>query len=160
MNTNVENGSPRVAGYLSLLAVQIIGAMLFIWNELPVFNQLLRYPGEQLPYAPYDDLTTIGILLAMQAAYWYRLRRVPIPFQAPKLILSHSLLFLGRLSFIFGGALFSVVFFRHVPALDRGADVLLMIGRGLLLGGSLFALFCLALELERLGHALEDNHGN
>jgi hypothetical protein len=67
-------------------------------------------------------------------------------------------LFLGRLSFIFGGALFSVVFFRHLPALDGDADVFLMTGHGLLLGGALFALFCLSLELERLGHALEAKH--
>jgi hypothetical protein len=87
-------------------------------------------------------LTTIGILLVMQVAYWYRLRRVPIAFQGPNLILSHLFLFLGRLSFIFGGALFSVVFFRHLPVLDNGADALLMTGRGLLLGGALFALFC------------------
>src|ERR1700722_15114357 len=46
---------------------------------------ILRNPGEQLPSIPYDDLTTIGTLLLMQVAYWYRLRRVPIPFQRPNL---------------------------------------------------------------------------
>jgi hypothetical protein len=46
-------------------------------------------------------------------------------------------------------------FFRHLPALDNDADALLMTGRGLLLSGTLFALFCLTLELERWGHALE-----
>jgi hypothetical protein len=147
-----------VAAYLSLLAVQIVGALVFVWKELPAFNQLLRNPGEPLPYIAYGDLTTIGILLVMQFAYWYRLRRVPIPFQGPSLILSHLFLFLGRLSFIFGGALFSVVFFRHLPALDSDADTLLMTGRGLLLGDALFALFCLTLELERLGHVLEPKH--
>jgi hypothetical protein len=160
MNTKREHGSPRVATYLSLLAVQIIGAVFFIWKELPAFNQLLHSPGEQLAYVPYDDLTTLGILLAMQAAYWYRLRRIPIPFQGPNPILSHLLLFLGRLTFVFGGALFSVVFFRHVPALDHEANVLLMAARGVLLGGSLFALFCLTLEVERLGHAIEDKYPN
>src|SRR5450631_1430477 len=133
MKTKTESGSRSVAAYLSLLAVQMTGAIFFIWKALPAFNQLLRDPGKQLPYIPHDDLTTIGVLLAMQAAYWYRLQRIAIPFQGPNLILSHLLLFLGRLIFIFGGALFSVVFFRHVPALDDGADVLLMAGRGLLL---------------------------
>jgi hypothetical protein len=155
MKANSENARPGVAAYTSLLAVQIAGALVFIWRELPAFNQLLRNPGQQLPYIPYDDLTTAGILLVMQIAYWYRLRRVPIPFQASNPVLSHVFLFLGRLSFIFGGALFAVVFFRHLPALEDDADVLLMTGRGLLLGGALFALFCLTLELERLGHALE-----
>ena len=44
------------------------------------------------------------------------------------------------------------------PYLSLTTDVLLMAGQGLLLGGALFALFCLALELERLGHALEASH--
>jgi hypothetical protein len=155
MNTKIGSGSRGMAAYASLLAIQIIGALVFIWKELPAFNQLLRNPGQQLPYIPYDDLTTAGILLVMQLAYWYRLRRVAIPFQRLNLIASHLFLFLGRLSFIFGGALFAVVFFRHLPALEDDADALLMIGRGLLLGGALFALFCLTLELERLGRALE-----
>src|ERR1700676_732393 len=125
MSKKSENGSPRLAAYTSLLAVQIAGAILFVWKELPAFNQLLRHPGQQLPYIPYDDLTTAGILLAMQVAYWYRLRRIPIPFQGSNPILSHLFLFLGRLSFIFGGALFAGVFFRHLPALPDDADILL-----------------------------------
>jgi hypothetical protein len=44
------------------------------------------------------------------------------------------------------------------PYLSLTTDVLLMAGQGLLLGGALFALFCLTLELERLGHALESDH--
>jgi hypothetical protein len=140
--------------YLFLLAVQTAGAIFFIARELPDFRQLALYPGEQLPYMRSDDVATIGALLAMQAAYWYRLHRVPIPFRGPNAILSHFLLFLGRLSFIFGGSLFAVVFFRHLPELDQGTDTLLMARRGVLLVGSLFALFCFALELERLGNAI------
>jgi hypothetical protein len=67
---------------------------------------------------------------------------------------------LGRLSFIFGGALFSVAFFRHLPQLDQGADILVTTSRGMLLVGSLFALFCFSLELERLGRSLESNTQN
>jgi hypothetical protein len=159
MKANLDNGNQRVVVYLFLLAVQITGALVFIWKELPAFNQLLRNPGEQLPYIAYDDLTTAGILVAMQITYWYRLKCVAIPFRGPNPFVSHLFLFLGRLSFVFGGALFAVVFFRHLPALDADADAdaLLMTARGLLLGGALFALFCLTLELERLGRALEAN---
>lgn len=147
-----------MAAYLSLLAVQIAGAIFFIWKELPTFEQLLLSAGVQLPNIPYDDLTTIGTLLAMQFAYWYRLRRIAIPVPRANLVLGHLFLFLGRLSFIFGGALFSVVFFRHLPELEHDADVLLMTGRAVLLFGSLFALFCLSLELERWGRVLENSH--
>jgi hypothetical protein len=144
---------PR-AVYLFLLAVQTAGVIFFISRELPDFRQLALYPGEQLAYMRSDDLATVGALFAMQVAYWYRLNRVPIPFRRSNLILSHLLLFLGRLSFIFGGSLFGVVFFRHLPELDQSAGSLLMARRGLFLGVSLFALFCSALELERLGKAL------
>jgi hypothetical protein len=159
MHTNLAS-RPRRGIYLLLLSVQIVGAGFFIWKELPDFRQLALNPGQQLPYIPYDNLATIGVLFVMQVAYWYRLQRIPIPFQGSNLILNHLLLFLGRLSFIFGGALFSVVFFRHLPELDQGADVLVMSGRGLLLGGALFALFCFTLELERLGQALGSNQQN
>jgi hypothetical protein len=145
---------PR-AVYLLLLAVQTAAALFFISRELPDFRQLALYPGEQLAYMRSDDLATICALFAMQVAYWVRVHRVPIPFRGPNALLSHLLLFLGRLSFIFGGSLFAVVFFRHLPELDHNSDTLLMARRGALLVGSLFALFCFALELERLGNALD-----
>jgi hypothetical protein len=143
--------------YLALLAVQTIGALFLIAKVLPDFRQLALYPGEQLPYLRGDDFALIVALVIMQSAYWYRLKRVPIPFQGSSIVLSHILLFLGRLSFIFGGALFAVVFFRHVPELGQSADTLLMARRGLLLAGMLFALFCFTLELERLGGAMGSN---
>jgi hypothetical protein len=155
----MEKVKPRVV-YMSLLAVQIAGAVFFTARELPDFRQLALYPGQQLPHMRSDDVATFGALLVMQVAYWYRLRCVPIPFRSSNAILSHLLLFLGRLSFIFGGSLFGVVFFRHLPEIDQSADLLLMARRGLLLVGSLFALFCFALELERLGHALGNGQRN
>ena len=92
----------------------------------------------------------------MQIAFWYRVLRVPIPLWQPRIFLNHVLLFLGRLSFIFGSALFGIVVFRHLPELDRHIDLLLTIKRGAILLGCLFALFCASLEVERLGHAFED----
>jgi hypothetical protein len=40
------------------------------------------------------------------------------------------LLFLGRLSFIFGSALFSVAVFMHLPELGRATDIVLAAWRG------------------------------
>lgn len=146
--------------YLMLLAVQIIGAMFLIATVLPDFRQLALYPGQQLPYMRGDDFALIVALVIMQVAYWVRLQRVPIPFHGSSVIMGHIFLFLGRLSFIFGGALFAVVFFRHFPELGPTADALLMARRGLFLAGMLFALFCFTLELERLGAALGSNQQN
>src|SRR6266700_4991426 len=56
-------------------------------------------------------------------------------------IRNHALLFAGRLNFIFGAALFSVAFFRHLPEMTQDANLLLMARRGALLCGALFALF-------------------
>ena len=142
--------------YLFLFTLQLTGALFIVLTGLPEFKQLVAHPGEQLPYTPYHNPATIFMVIAMQAAYWYRLHNVPIPSQRSNTILSHLFLFLGRLTFIFGGSLFAVVFFRHLPEIDQGdADIWLMLRRGLQLVASLFALFCATLELERLGRALE-----
>ncbi|HEY5069108.1 MAG TPA: hypothetical protein VII37_04955 [Candidatus Acidoferrum sp.] len=63
----------------------------------------------------------------------------------------------SRLSFIFGAAVFSVVFFRHLPELGLDVDIILLARRGLLLIVSLFALFCFTLELERVANAFGNN---
>jgi hypothetical protein len=141
--------------YLLLLTVQLTGALFIVLSGLPEFRQLVVHPGEQIPYNPYYDPATIVIVIAMQVAYWYRLRCVPIPSWGSNTLLSHLFLFLGRLTFIFGGSLFAVVFFRHLPEIDQAADTWLMSRRGLQLVASLFALFCVTLELERLGRTLE-----
>lgn len=144
----------KPAVYFLLLTVQLTGVLFIVLSGLPEFRHLVAHPGDQLPYTPYHNPATIVMVVAMQAAYWYRLRCVPIPSRGSKTILSHLLLFLGRLTFIFGGSLFAVVFFRHLPEIDQGADTWLMLRRGLQLAASLFALFCATLELERLGRAL------
>lgn len=143
--------------YLLLLAVQIIGAIFVMRHGLPAFRELGSNPGEQLPDNAYEYFTTAGALLVMQAAYWYRFSRVRIPFQGSNVLFNHLLLFFGRLTFIFGGALFSVVLFRHLPAIDSSVNMWLMARRGLVFVITLFSLFCMTLELERLGHAIGSN---
>ena len=155
MKTN--NQHPKAAIYLFVLAIQILGAITFVWQQLPEFRQVAVNPGEQLPYDSYSDLVTVGILAIMQIAFWYRQLYVPIPFQRSNMVLNHLFLFLGRLSFIFGSALFSVVVFRHLPELGPETDILLAVKRGVILVGCLFALFCTSLEVERLGQAFEGN---
>jgi len=153
MKTDGEH--PETALYWLLLAIQIFGAISFVWQELPEFGQVLDNPGEQLPKNTKADLMVAGVFFVMQIAFWIRVFRVPVPFRRPNIFLNHVCLFLGRLSFIFGSALFSVVVFRHLPELDRDTDFLLMIPRGMIFVGCLFALFCTSLEVERLGQAFE-----
>jgi hypothetical protein len=153
-----ERENPRSI-YLMLLLVQLVGAGLIVWKELPDFRQLALSPGHQLPFIPYSNFTTIGGLLRDAGRLLESSAVYSRPSSPLKSLLSHLFLFSGRLSFIFGGALFSVVFFRHLPELAGSVHVLALSIRGLLLGGALFALFCLSLELERLGHAFGDRQG-
>ncbi|MGC2028233.1 hypothetical protein [Bradyrhizobium sp.] len=143
--------------YLLLLAAQLAGMLIFVWQELPAFEQLLLNPGERLPKDIYSDVMIFGVFCLMQISFWCRVLYVPIPFLRPNLFLNHVFLFFGRLSFVFGGALFAVVVFRHLPRLERDFDVLLAIERGIIFIGCLFALFCTSLEVERLAHAFERN---
>jgi hypothetical protein len=153
----LNHEQPKTALYLLLLAIQIFGAICFVWLELPEFRQVAVNPGAQLPKDPTSDLLIAGIFVVMQLSFWVRLLRIPIPFRRSNVVLNRVLLFLGRLSFIFGSALFSVVIFRHLPELGRETDILLMIQRGIIFVGCLFALFCTSLEVERLGQAFEGN---
>lgn len=152
-----HNEQPKTALYLLLLAIQIVGAISFVWLQLPEFRQVVVNPGEQLPKDPVSDLLMAGIFAVMQLSFWVRLLRIPIPFRRSNAVLNHVLLFLGRLSFIFGSALFSVVVFRHLPELGRETDIGLAVLRGIMFVGCLFALFCTSLEVERLGQAFESN---
>jgi hypothetical protein len=147
----------KKATYLLLFGIQIFGAIIFIWQDVSEFEQLLLNPGEQLPKDIYSDLIIFGVICMMQIAFWYRVLHVPIPFRRPNIFLSHFFLFLGRLSFVFGGSLFAVVIFRHLPKLGGNADVLLATERGIIFLTCLFALFCTSLEVERLGHAFDSN---
>ena len=152
-----ENKRFKVAAYLFLLAVQILGSLAFVWQELPAFMWVVADPGEQLPYDIVGDLFIMFILIVMQISFWCRQLYFPIPFRHPNMVLNHVLLFVARLSFIFGSALFSVAVFRHLPKLGTGVDVILAVKRGAILVACLFALFCASLEVERLGRAFEDN---
>jgi hypothetical protein len=141
--------------YFGLLALQIAGAALLTWIELPEFRQLLVHLGEQLRTPVRNDLLSLAAVAVMQGAYWIRLLCVPsISFGRPRIFVSHLFHFLSRISFIFGSSVFSVVFFRHVPELGSETDISLLIFRAIVLSTSLFALFCLSLELDRLANAL------
>jgi hypothetical protein len=157
MNTEQRQQTRNNVIYLLLLATQIAGAMVFVWQELPEFEHLLYHPGDQLPKDIHSDLVTVGIFGVMQISFWYRLLYVPIPFRRPNLFLNHLFSFFGRLSFVFGGTLFALVVFRHLPHLEQGADLLQATERGIIFVGCLFALFCSSLELERLGQAFGRN---
>ncbi|MDR6661233.1 hypothetical protein J2W51_003819 [Tardiphaga robiniae] len=71
------SGSPRKTTYLALLAIQVLGVIVFVWQELPAFTQILLNPRQQLSSDTHSDLVAVAVLSVMQVAYWYRLSSVP-----------------------------------------------------------------------------------
>lgn len=145
--------------FVLLLSVQLTGAAGFVWQGLPDFRQMLLIPGQQLSKDAWSDLTMVGLFLIMQIGFWVRVRRVDTPVRNTNIFLNCVFLFLGRISFIFGSALFSVAAFRHLPELRSDTNWALLAERGTILVACLFALFCTSLEVERLGQAFEHREG-
>jgi hypothetical protein len=88
-----SHSNTQSVAYLLLLATQIAGAIIFVWQELPEFEQLLRNPGEQLPKDIRSDLIIVGVFSVMQISFWCRLLYVPIPFRRANLFLNHLFYF-------------------------------------------------------------------
>jgi hypothetical protein len=65
--------TPKVKLYLLLFTIQITGAMAFVWQQLPEFEQVVITPGRQLPHDAFSDLVTVGVFCLMQLAFWCRL---------------------------------------------------------------------------------------
>ena len=149
------NEQPKATIYFVVLALQVSGTLVFVWQQLPEFRQIAANPGKQLPYDTTSDLMMVGVFAVMQISFWYRQLYVPIPFRRTNMFLNYVFLFLSRLSFIFGSALFAMAVFRHLPELGPEIDVFLAVKRGMILVGCLFALFCASLEVERLAQVFE-----
>lgn len=96
-----------------------------------------------------------GSVAVLQCCYWTRLRRVSIHIPFQNILVGHLIVFASRVSFFFGGVFFSVVFFRHLPQLDVLPTINQGVTKSLAVLTILFSLFCYALELERLGKAIE-----
>ena len=143
--------------YVFLMVIETAAAMFLFYTIFPIFRQVITQLGKPQDISPYQQVAVAGGALVLQACYWVRFRWVAVPAPFRNALVRHLFLFASRVSFFFGGALFSVFFFRHVPELDQfpsfiqGAVKLLEV---LLV---LFSLFCYSLEIERLGRAKEDH---
>ena len=143
---------PRLA-YGILLLLQTICAALLLFYIHMAFRIVTEKPGE-LHSLPASILLQVVIaILIGQSCYWTRLRHVPVPDGIYSPVLGHLLAFAGRLSSIFGGALFSIYFLRQLPAIQQLSLDAGLLWRCLLVFAMLFAIYCYTLELERLGAA-------
>ena len=149
------DGSRSRAAYLALLGGETLAASAIFWTVFPLFQRLAIRSGQPQQPGIALEATVIAAALLLQGCYWTRYRLVPVwaPLRSP--LLGHLLLFAGRASFFFASALFSVVFFRHVPQLSALPPLGTGVAKAAAFLFVLFALFCYALEIERLGRAIE-----
>lgn len=140
--------------YAALLAGETLAASAIFWTAFPLFQRIASRSGQQLDTSVEAVLVAAAIFL--QACYWTRYRRVRVwaPVHSP--VLGHLLLFAGRSSFFFGSALFSAIVFRHVPQLTSLPPLAEGLPKAAGFTLILFSLFCYALEIERLGRAVEE----
>jgi hypothetical protein len=144
--------------YAALLFAQTLLVGLLFQMMIPIFQQVVSRTGELLDIHRHTLVAIIGCAVILQCCYWARFVWIPVQTPFHSVVVGHVLLFLSRASFFFGGALFSVIFFRHIPELTALPPVEEQLARIATLLGCLFALFCYSLELERLGRATGDPH--
>jgi len=132
-----------------LFTAESTGALMILWNGVPIHQRLLMGHTAQQADPRIFVLGAVAVIL-IQSAYWIRLRCFP-PFRFKRrLVLGHAIQFLGRLSFVFIGGMFSVVFFTRFEELEFS------IWKVLFLLVVLFSLFCYTLDLDRLAKAFSE----
>src|SRR5437899_6260055 len=129
-----------------LFTAESAGALIILWNGVPIHRRLLMGHTAQQADPRFFALCAVAVLL-IQSAYWIRLRCFPPLRFNRRLVMGHAIQFLGRLSFVFIGGLFGVVFFTRFEELEFS------IWKVLFLLALLFSLFCYTLDLDRLGKA-------
>lgn len=153
--TEIDHGRSRSAwAYLTLLALQSAAALTILVEIHRAFRIVIDDLGVLHTISPADLVTIAAAVFLSQAAYWYRLAHVGIP-DWRNVPLGHFLGFASRLSFIFGGAMFSLFFLRHAPDLSSTETGAVVLSRGMIVLVALFCLYCFTLELERLGSSLQ-----
>lgn len=136
----------KYSRYWRLLAGQLSGAAVILWLAVPAYRRLLL-DGSSEPTPPSTVALALAAALVL-VCWWLRYRTAPLPALRQRWCLGHLILFVARFSFIVPGGLFSVIFFVRYEKLSfAGLDLALLFG-------TLFALFCVTTELERLGRRL------
>ncbi|HVV62718.1 MAG TPA: hypothetical protein VHD14_13295 [Pseudolabrys sp.] len=148
----------RTRTYTLLFAMQTLAVVIILWSAEPIYHSIMIAPGQQLEELPHSPVALIASVVLFHCAYWFRLNRVPISVRMHNIFLSHVVLFVGRLSFIFGTAFFAAIVFRHYPALRNITSPAHLLLRSLAGIAILFSLYCYSTELDRLGVALRPPH--
>jgi len=140
--------------YLICLGLQSIAAFTILAAIQRAFQTVIDDLGVLHSVSLIEFVLLVAAICSFQAAYWYRFKWIEIP-RWRGVVFGHVAGFASRLSFIFGGALFSVFFLRHAPELSSTEGAMILLPRVAMLLASLFCLYCYTLELERLASVLQ-----
>ncbi|TXR47098.1 hypothetical protein FVA77_21905 [Phyllobacterium endophyticum] len=143
--------------YAILMTVQTAAALHLFWVVYPVFRGVLTRLGEYQELDPSTHVAILGGVIVLHCSYWSRLRWVSVTPPFHSIFVSHLCSFAGRVCFLFSGAFFSAIFFRHLPELDSFPPFGQALIKALYVAAILFSFFCYSLELERLGKAMGDS---
>lgn len=149
----VREARPSVRSYLVCLTFLSVAAFAILFAIGRAFRTVVDNLGALHSMPLMESILLTGVLFTFQLVYWYRIRNIDLP-EWRSAVLGHLVGFASRLSFIFGGALFSVFFLRHAPDLNSSEGAIVLLPRVAILMVSLFCLYCYTLELERLAKAL------
>ena len=138
-----------------LVALQAVAVAMLYAVAVPVFVDLLSHLGEATDLETSSVAAILGLAAMQQACYWLRRNEGPMRWPGRNAVVSHLFRFASRTSFFFGGALFSSVFYRHLPQLEMLPPIGQTAGKVILVLLVLFSLFCFSLELDRIGLDLE-----
>ena len=153
---NVLLRLPDGVAYAVLLTAQTAAATFLFWMVFPIFHSIVTHLGERQVLDFSEQIAIVAGAALLHCCYWTRLKWVPVtpPFHSS--FVAHLCFFASRISFFFGSALFSIIFFRHLPELDALPTFGQAVVKTLYIAGTLFGLFCYSLELDRLGKAIEE----
>ena len=137
-----------------MVFMQTLAALTVLWCMIPTYRAIWTSLGQQLDNLPETPVPLVAALILFHCIYWYRLARVPLAVTGHSVVVSHLVLFFGRLSFICASAFFALAIFRHLPSLIYIKDTTLLVVRVSATFVILFSFYCYSSELERLGLAL------
>jgi hypothetical protein len=146
----------RGAAYGVMLLAQTGAASFLFWTSFPLFQALMTHPGEPQNIDLWVEVGLVGAVILQQCCYWSRFTWIPIRVPFKSAVAGHLLLLASRVSFFFASVLFSTIFFRHIPQLERFPPFCELIVKSLTIFAILFAVFCYSQELEKLGKAMEE----
>jgi hypothetical protein len=135
--------------YWGALATEIAGAIVILWQGVPIYRRFLTGITDQKAGGEVI-LSVVLAAVAIQVSYWWATTIFPSVKVRRSVILGHLAMFLARLNFVFAGAMLCVVMYV------RSSEIEFSLWRFVVLIVALFSIFCCTLELERLGRRLNE----